>query len=136
MADGHSRRVVPWLTVLALCATFALAASPAVARAPAPTIFTKFKYKLDSGVATFRGEITSPNASCITGRKVKLLRKKNGGKDKVGSDRTNGKGKFEIDLGHGRPKSGKYIATIKETTVSSSTTCLAHTSPAVKISGG
>jgi hypothetical protein len=101
-------------------------------------VFTKFKYKLENGVATFKGEIDSAKGGCVPDRKVKLYRQKSGNTDKVGGDHTNNKGKFEIDLGSGPPKTGKYYATIKQAKIGSSSnkkTCLGRTSGSVKISG-
>lgn len=128
-------RSATWLTPLAIGAIVAVAAGPAFAGGTQyPTVFTKFKYKLDGGVATFKGEIDSPKGGCVSDRKVKLYRRHSGDTDKVGGDHTNNKGKFEIDLGNGPPKDGKYYAEINQSKVSSGDTCLARTSGSVKIS--
>jgi hypothetical protein len=125
-------RLAPGVTALAVSAVVAV---PAFAGgAQYPTVFTKFKYKLDGGVATFKGEIDSSKGGCVGDRKVKLYRQHNGDTDKVGGDHTNNKGKFEIDLGSGRPKDGKYYSEIKQSKLSSGDTCLARTSGSVKIS--
>jgi hypothetical protein len=127
-----------WLAALAIAAILALAASPAVAgTTDYPTVFTKFKYKLKDGVATFKGEISSSKSACVQDRPVKLFRQHSGKTTKVGSDHTNNKGKFEIDLGSGRPSDGKYYATVKQTSIGSSSnrkTCLGRTSGSVKLS--
>jgi hypothetical protein len=100
-----------------------------------PTSFTKFKYEISNGEASFKGKIDSPKSNCIPDRKVKLIRKKNGDEKKVGDDKTNGKGKFQIDLGSGPPKDGKYYAEAKSATVGDNgNTCLAKTSGSVKLS--
>ncbi len=65
---------------------------------------------------------------------MKLYRQHSGNTDKVGGDHTNNKGKFEIDLGNGRPKDGKYYAEINQSKLSSGDTCLGRTSGSVKIS--
>jgi len=125
-----SRRVA-----LAVIAVVAVSAGPAFAGGTQyPTVFTKFKYKLDGGVATFKGEISSSKGGCVSDRKVRLYRQKSGDTDKVGGDRTNNKGKFEIDLGSGPAKNGKYYAEIKQAQLSSDRTCLARTSGSIKIS--
>ena len=98
-----------------------------------PTAFTKFKYKLADGEATFKGQIDSPKGGCVKDRPVKLYRQHSGKTKKIGGDHTNGKGKFEIDLGSGRPGDGKYYAKIKQTTIGSGT-CLDRTSGSVKLS--
>jgi hypothetical protein len=102
-----------------------------------PTAFTKFKYKLENGKATFKGQIDSPKGGCVPDRKVKLFRKKSGNTKSLGADHTNNKGKFEFDLGSGPPKQGKYYAKVKQATIGSSSnkkTCLDRTSPSVKLS--
>jgi hypothetical protein len=102
------------------------------------TVFTKFKYKLENGKAEFKGQIGSSKGGCVPDRKVRLYRQKGGDTDKLGGDRTNNKGKFEIELGSGTPKKGKYYAEVKQAEIGSSTnqkTCLSRTSGSVKISG-
>jgi hypothetical protein len=127
-------RPAHWLAALVATAIVAMGANPASAGTTEyPTAFTKFKYKLDGGVATFKGEIDSPKGGCVGGRKVKLYRQHSGNTKKVGGDHTNNKGKFEIDLGNGPPRDGKYYAEIKQTAIGSGT-CLARTSPSVKVS--
>ena len=102
------------ITITAI-ATLALGASVALAAAGTqyPTAFTKFKYKLDQGEATFKGAITSPKGGCVKGRKVVLYRQHSGSTKKLGGDHTNKKGKFEIDLGSGPPRDGKYYAKVE-----------------------
>jgi hypothetical protein len=117
------------IATVALGATFALAAG-----AQYPTAFTKFKYKLESGKATFKGTIDSSKGGCVQGRKAVLYRKYSGKTKKLGGDHTNSKGKFEIDLGSGPPKDGKYYATVKQAKLGDNT-CLARTSSSVKLSG-
>jgi hypothetical protein len=122
------------LAGLAIGATVMLGASSAAAdTAEYPTAFTKFKYKLDGGVATFKGEIDSSKGGCVTGRKVTLYRQHSGKTKKVGGDHTNSKGKFEIDLGNGRPSDGKYYAKINQSSIGKGT-CLDRTSGSVKLS--
>ena len=127
--------MAPRLTAWAVGALVALTAAPALAGSSTqyPTLFTKFKYKLDGGVATFKGEIDSSKGGCVGDRKVKLYRQHSGTTDKVGGDHTNNKGKFEIDLGNGPPRDGKYYSEIKQTKINSGT-CLGRTSGSVKLS--
>jgi hypothetical protein len=125
----------------ALAVTAIVAIGPGIASAGTtqyPTVFTKFKYKVKSGAAEFKGQIDSSKGGCIGDRKVRLYRKKSGNTDKVGGDRTNNDGKFEIDLGKAPPKNGKYYAEVKQAKIGSSgnkKTCLGRTSGSVKISG-
>ena len=130
-------RRIAWLTALTVGASLAVVAGPAsAADAEYPTVFTKFKYELDGGVATFIGKIDSSKGGCVKDRPVKLFRQKSGKTKKLGGDHTNKKGKFEIDLGSGPPKDGKYYAKVKQTQLGSSgNTCLARTSGSVKLSG-
>jgi hypothetical protein len=124
-----------WLTACAI-----LALVPGIAAAGAtqyPTLFTKFKYAVEDGKAEFKGKIDSSKGGCVPDRKVRLYRKKSGDEDKIGGDRTNDKGKFEIKLGSVPPKSGKYYAEVKQTKIGSSgskKTCLGRTSGSIKIS--
>ena len=136
--EDERMRNAHWLAALAIAAILALGASSASAgTTDYPTVFTKFKYTLKGGVATFKGEVSSAKGACVQDRPVKLYRQHSGKTKKVGSDHTNNKGKFEIDLGNGRPSDGKYYATIKQTKIggsSNSKTCLARTSGSVKLS--
>lgn len=128
------------LATLAIGAILAVGLTPAFAGTEAqyPTVYTKFKYKLDDGVATFKGTITSGKGGCIPDRKVTLYRTKSGHTKKLGGDHTNKKGKFEIDLGNGRPSNGEYYSEIKQTNIGSSSNkkiCLGRTSGSVTLSG-
>jgi hypothetical protein len=132
-------KLAPWLAAFAVSAFVALGPGTASAGTTEyATVFTKFKYKLKNGAAEFKGQIDSSKGGCVPDRKVKLYRRKSGNTDKIGGDHTNGKGKFEIDLGSGPPRNGKYYAEIKQTKIGNSPskkTCLARTSGSVKISG-
>ena len=124
------------ILVASLAALGLAFAAPALGAGQYPTVFTKFKYKLEGGRAEFIGKIDSPKGACVSDRKVKLFRKHNGKQTKLGGDHTNGKGKFVIDLGSGAPRNGTYHAEVKQTRVggSNQNTCLARSSPTVKLS--
>ena len=129
-----------WLAALAVSTILALGPGTASAGTTQsyPTVFTQFKYKLKDGKATFKGQIDSSKGGCVPDRKVRLYRQKSGNTDKLGGDRTDNKGKFEIDLGGGPPNNGKYYAEVKQAKIGSSSskkTCLSRTSGSVKISG-
>ncbi|MGI8460882.1 MAG: hypothetical protein ACR2OC_04475 [Solirubrobacterales bacterium] len=80
-----------------------------------PTFFVKFKLEAStSSGETFAGKIDSAKGNCVKGRKVVVFRKKSGDKTKLGSDKTDGKGEFSVGVGNGKPKNGKYYATVKE----------------------
>jgi hypothetical protein len=104
-----------------------------------PTFFTKFKFEAStSSQEKFAGKIDSQKSKCVKGRSVKVYRKKNGNKDKLGSDKTNNKGKFSVGIGNGPPKDGKYFADVKESSYTADdgdkVTCLDEKSGSVKIS--
>ena len=124
------------ILVASLAALGLLFAAPALGAGQYPTVFTKFKYELKGGKAEFIGKIDSSKGACVQGRKVVLFGKHNGKQKKLGGDHTNSKGKVVIDLGSGPPKNGSYHAEAKKAKVGSSSqnTCLARTSPTVKLS--
>lgn len=100
-----------------------------------PTFFTKFRFEASSGESEkFEGKIDSSKGSCVKDRKIVLYRKKNGDKNKVGSDKTDGKGKFSIGVGNGPPKNGKYFAQAKDANSGNGGTCLEENSAKVTIS--
>ncbi len=103
-----------------------------------PTYFTAFKYKLKNGESKFKGTIDSTKGNCVGDRKVVLYRKKNGNKKKLGGDHTNNKGKFDIELGGGRPKNGTYFAEVNQAKIGNDSgkknTCLSRKSPKLKLS--
>jgi len=103
-----------------------------------PTFFTAFKYKLKDGESKFKGQIDSSKGNCVGDRKVVLYRKKNGDKKKLGGDHTNNKGKFEIELGGGKPKDGTYFAEVNQAKIGENegkkNTCLSQKSPKLKLS--
>ena len=102
-----------------------------------PTFFTAFKYKLENGESQFKGQIDSTKGNCVGDRKVVLYRKKNGDKKKLGGDHTNNKGKFDIELGGGNPKSGTYFAVVNQAKIGDNegkkNTCLSQKSPKLKL---
>lgn len=104
-----------------------------------PTFFTAFKYKLKNGESKFKGQIDSTKGNCVGDRKVVLYRKKSGDKKKLGGDHTNNKGKFDIELGGGNPKSGTYFAVVNQAKIGDNdgkkNTCLSQKSPKLKLTG-
>ena len=104
-----------------------------------PTFFTAFKYKLKNGESKFKGQIDSTKGNCVGDRKVVLYRKKSSDKKKLGGDHTNNKGKFDIELGGGNPKSGTYFAVVNQVKIGDNegkkNTCLSQKSPKLKLTG-
>lgn len=104
-----------------------------------PTFFVKFKFEAStSSGKSFAGKIDSAKGNCIKGRKVVVYRKKSGDKTKLGSDKTDGKGKFSVGVGSGKPKNGKYFAEVKKLSFNDDSgdkqTCLEAKSGSVTIS--
>jgi hypothetical protein len=95
-------------------------------RGPAPVgcPAVERKLTLGRGKGVFEGKLKStPDVlSCEEGQKVTVLRKKKGRDPKVGRDRTNGKGAYEVD---GPGRDGKYYALVKETDEAPAAICLA-----------
>jgi hypothetical protein len=135
---NRTRRAAPVVVAVACLA----AIGPASALAGGnqyPTFFTAFKYKLKNGESKFKGQIDSTKGNCVGDRKVVLYRKKNGDKKKLGGDHTNNKGKFDIELGGGNPKSGTYFAVVNQAKIGDNdgkkNTCLSQKSPKLKLTG-
>jgi hypothetical protein len=99
-----------------------------------PTHFKSFKFEASSSGGTFKGKLSSLKDKCIKGRKVKLVRKHNGNKTKLGSDKSNDQGKWKIDLSGGKVKNGQYYANVKKKTFDDGQkVCLSVTSGTIKI---
>jgi hypothetical protein len=114
------------------------AGAAAGAQTQFPTVFTQFKYERESsGKREFKGTIDSQKSKCVNGRKVKLIRQHNGNKSTLGSDDANSDGHFDIKLGSGKVKDGKYYAKVKKKGFDNGQkTCLSATSSSIKISSG
>lgn len=125
---------------IALLASMAIAlpASALAGGKQYATFFTAFKYKLKNGESKFKGQIDSTKGNCVKDRKVVLYRKKNGDKKKLGGDHTNAKGKFDIELGKAKPKSGTYFAEVNQAKIGNNdgkkNVCLSTKSPKLKLS--
>ena len=97
--------------ILAASAVLALGAGVASAGTTKyPTEFTSFGLSLSTSGGTFSGKLGSPKKRCVKKRKVTLVRKKSGKSHKVGSDKTNEKGKFKIRLSVSELEDGTYLA--------------------------
>jgi hypothetical protein len=112
----------------------ALSVSLAWAATNYPTVFTKFQLEASSSGGKFKGKIDSTKGKCVNGREAKLFRKHNGNKTKLGSDKTNDKGKFGIEVS-GKLKNGSYYAKVKKKDFDSGKkVCLDVESGKIKIS--
>jgi 5-hydroxyisourate hydrolase-like protein (transthyretin family) len=135
---NRTRRAAPVVVAVACLAAIGPASALAGGHQYA-TFFTAFKYKLKNGESKFKGQIDSTKGNCVGDRKVVLYRKKSGDKKKLGGDHTNNKGKFDIELGGGNPKSGTYFAVVNQAKIGDNdgkkNTCLSQKSPKLKLTG-
>ena len=133
MRLGHpNTKLIAALAAVALLAIVATTAWAATTKYP--TIFTEFKLKTSSSGGKFKGQIDSTKSKCVNGRQVKLFRKHNGNQKKLGSDKTDSKGKFSIDIS-GKVKNGTYYSKVsKKDFDSGKKVCEDRTSPKIKIS--
>jgi hypothetical protein len=102
------------------------------------TAFQQFKFKSDGSGGEFKGKLASRKEACIKQRKVKLIRKSSGNEKKLGSDKTNGNGKWDIDLSGGQLKNGKYFAEVTKKDLGGDgekQVCLSEKSGKIEISG-
>jgi 5-hydroxyisourate hydrolase-like protein (transthyretin family) len=99
------------IAALAAVAVLAMVATTAWAATKYPTVFTEFKLETSSSGGKFKGQIDSTKGKCVNKRQVKLFRKHNGKKKKLGSDKTNSKGKFSIEIS-GKLKDGSYYSKV------------------------
>jgi hypothetical protein len=83
-----------------------LAAGAVAGQDAYPTFVTKFDR---AGPEKFAGKVKSTKGNCEDGRQVVVYRKHDGEKKRMGSDRTSGRGRFLVKLGH-RPRDGRYFA--------------------------
>ena len=112
MRLGHpNTKLIAALAAVALLALVATTAWAATTKYP--TIFTEFKLKTSSSGGKFKGQIDSTKSKCVNGRQVKLFRKHNGNQKKLGSDKTDSKGKFSIDIS-GKLKNGSYYSKVSK----------------------
>jgi hypothetical protein len=128
-------RIMKLIAAVAAVALLAVVATTAwAATTKYPTVFTQFKLEGGSSGGKFEGKIDSTKSKCVNGRQVKLFRKHNGNKTKLGSDKTNGKGKFGIKIS-GKLKNGSYYSKVsKKDFDSGNKICEDRTSPKIKIS--
>jgi hypothetical protein len=102
-----SRRIL--LAALATACACAFLVFPATGAAAFKT-----KVVVSLKFPAFHGKLVSKSQSCLGNRQVKMFRERNGKKVKLGSDRSNAKGKWSIPVGKNLP-SGTYYATVTKT---------------------
>jgi len=99
-----SRRVL--LVALAAVCASAFLVFPATGAAAFKT-----KVVVSLKFPAFHGKLVSKRQSCLGNRRVKMFRERNGKKVKLGSDKSNAKGKWNIPVGKNL-KPGTYYATV------------------------
>lgn len=86
------------------------AGSAAAAKVEYESFFKRFKLSETSERVTYLGRVGSEKSKCAQRRKVKVVHKRAGSKDTVGTTRTDGKGKFKIVLVGASLEKGSYRA--------------------------
>jgi hypothetical protein len=100
-----------WVGTLALIACAGLGSGVAVAATVEyETVFKKFEVEVESGGGDVKGKLDSHKRKCLKKRKVTAYRKYRGDKHKLGSDKTNKKGKWRLSFD--TLKVGKYYAKV------------------------
>jgi hypothetical protein len=79
----------------------------------------------------FHGKVKSHHHKCIKHRKVTVKRKKSGNDQKIGSDKSNNKGKWKVLTGP--VPSGKYYAVAKKKTLGNGHVCKKGKSPTIAV---
>jgi hypothetical protein len=107
-SSGGRRRFAALLGVLAVSA----GTSGAVAQPPSRAGKAKSTVTISSRVPAFNGTVKSGSASCVSGRRVELFRRSGGGgANRLGSDRTNSGGRWQV--GVDPLQAGAYYAKVK-----------------------
>jgi hypothetical protein len=97
------------VALLACLAAAVLVAAPAAgaAKPHATRIVVSLKFP------AFHGSLKSGDDSCIAGRSVAMYRKRGGKTKKLGSDTSDGHGKWQVSVGKNLT-SGEYFAAVKK----------------------
>lgn len=134
------RSVVAVIAVISMLAVGAFVSGAGFGQGPTiehATAFKSFNVVAKVSSAKAKGKIESDDSDCVPGRKVKLLRKRNGKKKTLGSDKTDDKGKFKIKVSSA--KNGKYYGQVSQkdlpaTDSGQAQVCLKEKSGSVKVS--
>ncbi len=84
--------------------------SAGAAKVDSESFFKRFKLSETSERVTYLGRVGSEQRKCTKQRKVKIVRKRRGGKETVGTTKTDRKGKFKIVLVGASLEKGRYSA--------------------------
>lgn len=84
--------------------------SAGAAKVEYESFFKRFKLSETSERVTYLGRVGSEKKKCTKQRKVKVVRKRSGSKETVGTTKTDSKGKFKIALVGASLEKGRYLA--------------------------
>ncbi len=120
------------IALTSLIAIAAMAAQPALARAPEPSAVTIDNYHGEDGNVVFPGHVES-SKKCEKDRKVTIHTTGPGAEGKIGSDETSSKGKFRVT--EPIPVEGtEAYAKVKRSTAGE-VTCGGDKSPSISLAG-
>ena len=120
------------IALASLIAVAGMAAPPALARAPEPSAVTIDNYHAKDEALHFPGHVES-SRKCEKNRKVIIHTTGPGAEGKIGSDKTNSKGKFRVT--HPIPLPGEEAyAEVKRSTVGDMK-CGRDESPPISLAG-
>jgi hypothetical protein len=78
-----------------------------------PSLLKRFGLKANSSGVTYYGKVNSRKSACKRERRVKVVRTRKRGPDRVFLVRTAGKGRFRLNLPGAELRRGTYIAKLK-----------------------
>ena len=78
----------------------------------------------------FKGVLEADDPACVEGQKVSVFRQRQGADRRVGSDDADATGRWKVG---GSGDDGRYYAAVKQSELSNGDSCLAATSPKVKV---
>jgi hypothetical protein len=98
-----------------------LAALLVIGAQAAFAVGTRVTARYDAGAETFRGTVSSNNDECVSGRTVKVFKKRaNGSRVLQGKTEANGNGGWHLEVMHAH---GRYIAVAPEYETMNGATC-------------
>jgi len=100
-------RVASFLTLALLALSIPLSL---MGSAQAAVIPSEVTIKFKEGPTLFKGKVTSDLPECREGRLVTVFKVRKGPDKTVGSDLTNARGKWKVDVNHAN---GRYYAKVK-----------------------
>lgn len=105
---------------LIVCVLAVPVGSAGAAKIEYESFFKRFKLSETSERVNYLGRVGSEKNKCAKQRKVKVVRKRGGSKETIGTTKTDGKGKFKIALVGASLEKGKYLAFARKRSFQSS----------------